>query len=60
MVLVTAGRAQEAGLTPVRVDIDPQLHHDVIIAADGHDTIVWGLSPHAPRVIDVELQLRVD
>lgn len=57
VVIVTAGRAHVAGLTPIRTSVDPRLHHDIIIAANGYDTIVWRLSPHAPRDVIVHLSL---
>ncbi|MDQ3367777.1 MAG: hypothetical protein M3680_20325 [Myxococcota bacterium] len=58
VVLVTAGRAHVAGLTPIRVAVDPRLDHDIIIAADGHATTIWRLPPYARRDITVHLPIR--
>lgn len=60
VVVVMSGRAQVAGLTPVRIDVDPRLYHDVIIGADGYDTVVWRLPPQAPLTINATLLLRVE
>ena len=58
VVIVTAGRAHAAGRTPLRTAVDPRLDHDIILAADGYDTIVWRLRPHAPRAVEVSINLR--
>lgn len=60
VVIVTAGRAQVAGVTPIRTTVDPRLNHDIIVAAKGYDTVVWRMSPHAHRDVEVHLQVHSD
>ncbi|MBA3460688.1 MAG: PEGA domain-containing protein [Deltaproteobacteria bacterium] len=55
VVIVSAGRAHIAGLTPLRTTVDPRLHHDIIVAANGYDTFMRRLTPHAPREVEVYL-----
>lgn len=55
VVIVSAGRAHIAGLTPVRTTVDPRLHHDIIVAANGYDSFLRRLAPHAPREVEVYL-----
>jgi hypothetical protein len=57
VVIVTAGRARVAGLTPIRATVDLRARHDLVLAANGFETCVWRLPATPPT--DVEVYLRV-